>query len=74
MSKIFSIILSSFFLFSCSPEFHRIARKPHIPHFNFLHFDGILTIIIKILIIAVLILLIKNLYDKNKKDKNDKKE
>ena len=65
MSKIFSIILSSFFLFSCSPEFHRIARKP------IMHFDGILTIIIKILIIAVLILLIKNLYDKNKKDKKE---
>ena len=72
MSKIFSIILSSFFLFSCSPEFHRIARKPpRIDSFHFMHFDGILTIIIKILIIAVLILLIKNLYDKNKKDKKE---
>ena len=71
MSKIFSIILSSLFLFSCSPEFHRIARKPRIDSFHFMHFDGILTIIIKILIIAVLILLIKNLYDKNKKDKKE---
>lgn len=71
MSKILSIIFSSLFLFSCYPEFHRIARKPHIPSFSFLHFDGILTLIIKILIIIVLILLIKNLYDKNK---NDKKE
>lgn len=71
MSKILSIILSSFFLFSCSPEFHRIARKPRIDSFHFMHFDGILTIIIKILIIAVLILLIKNLYDKNKKDKKE---
>ena len=71
MSKIFSIILSSFFLFSCSPEFHRIARKPRIDSFHFMHFDGILTIIIKILIIAVLVLLIKNLHDKNKKDKKE---
>ena len=71
MSKIFSIILSSFFLFSCFPEFHRIVHKPRIDYFHFMHFDGILTIIIKILIIAVLILLIKNLYDKNKKDKKE---
>lgn len=65
-SKIFSVIISSFFLFSCSPEFYHIARKP--PR---IHFDGVLNIIIKILIIVVLVLVIKNLYDKNKKDKKE---
>lgn len=71
MLKYLSIILSSLFLFSCSPEFHRIARKPHIPSFHFLHFDGILNSIIKILIIVALVLLIKNLYDKNKSNKKE---
>ena len=68
MLKSLSIILSSFFLFSCYPEFNRIAHKPHI---SFLHFDGILNSIIKILIIVVLILIIKNLYDKNKRNKKE---
>ena len=65
MLKYLSIILSSLFLLSCSPAFH-IVYKPHI---NFLHFDGILNSIIKILIIVALVLLIKNLYDKNKSNK-----
>lgn len=57
-----------FFLFSCSPQFHHIARKPYI---SFLHIDGILNLIIKVLIIVVLILIIKKLYDKNNKDKKE---
>lgn len=67
MLKYLSIILSSLSLFSCAPAFHRVYK----PHINFLHFDGILNSIIKILIIAVLILLIKNLYDKNKSNKKE---
>lgn len=67
MLKYLSIILSSLFLFSCAPAIHR-AYKPHI---NFLHFDGILNSIIKILIIVALVLLIKNLYDKNKSNKKE---
>lgn len=67
MLKYLSIILSSLSLFSCAPAFHRVYK----PHINFLHFDGILNSIIKILIIVVLILLIKNLYDKNKSNKKE---
>lgn len=67
MLKYLSIILSSLSLFSCAPAFHRVYK----PHINFLHFDGILNLIIKILIIVVLILLIKNLYDKNKSNKKE---
>ena len=66
MLKYLSII-SSFFLFSCAPAFHRVYK----PHFYFLHFDGILNSIIKILIIVALVLLIKNLYDKNKSNKKE---
>lgn len=67
MLKYLSIILSSLFLFSCAPAFHRVYK----PHINFLHFDGILNSIIKILIIVALALLIKNLYDKNKSNKKE---
>ena len=67
MLKYLSIILSSLSLFSCAPAFHRVYK----PHINFLHFDGILNSIIKILIIVALILLIKNLYDKNKSNKKE---
>lgn len=68
MLKYLSIILSSLlFLFSCAPAFHRVYK----PHINFLHFDGILNLIIKILIIVALVLLIKNLYDKNKSNKKE---
>ena len=67
MLKYLSIILSSLFLFSCSPTFHRVYK----PHINFLHFYGILNSIIKILIIVALVLLIKNLYDKNKSNKKE---
>lgn len=67
MLKYLLIILSSLFLFSCSPAFHRVYK----PHINFLHFDGILNSIIKILIIVALVLLIKNLYDKNKSNKKE---
>ncbi|WP_288681169.1 hypothetical protein [uncultured Brachyspira sp.] len=67
MLKYLSIILSSLFLFSCAPAIHRVYK----PHINFLHFDGILNSIIKILIIVVLVLLIKNLYDKNKSNKKE---
>lgn len=68
LSIIFYFIFSSLFLFSCSPAFHHIAHKPYI---SFIHIDGILNFIIKILIIAVLILIIKKLYDKNNKDKKE---
>lgn len=67
MLKYLSIILSSLLLFSCTPAFHRVYK----PHINFLHFDGILNLIIKILIIIALVLLIKNLYDKNKSNKKE---
>lgn len=67
MLKYLSIILSSLSLFSCAPAFHRVYK----PHINFLHFDGILNSIIKILIIVALVLLIKNLYDKNKSNKKE---
>ena len=67
MLKYLSIILSSLFLFSCAPAIHRVYK----PHITFLHFDGILNSIIKILIIVALILIIKNLYDKNKSNKKE---
>lgn len=71
MLKIFSIIVSSLYLFSCSTDLH-MPRSAFLD-FRLAGFDHILNLIIKILIIVVLLFLIKKLYDTNNKNKKDNK-